>query len=256
MTISGENPPVWKDLSKLFKHFKRNANTYRTPGASSSRLGFVPNLDNTVLVEESAFKAHLQPYNHLPIKEFDLSEREKSVKACDHYDRSVLKEVGDDHHGALLKAIFQYDALDLYEKFVDTSSSNGSRFSMGIDGTLLGLVGILAEMQNIDSVPVWLAAGGLTPEVSRTFTREIASRGWAFIVRVDKGEEPFPNKLDSEPHVLPKVTLPGSEGYVSWYDSPVHLVYWIRRGIRALEFADIEIEHGMPRTPSASRYYR
>lgn len=247
-----ENPPVWKDLDKLFAYFKmNNAKAYRPPAAAAIRLlNFTPNLDNTIMVEESAFKAHLQPWNHLPIKEYKKVNKETSSEASYQHDRRARVIVGEDREigklASLLEAIFQHDSLEFYRKYVDNPPNQyHSKASMGLDGSLLGIIGILFEMENVDSVPVWIAAGGLTPDVTRTFTKDIASKGWKYVVRLDKGGDALLDISTLKAHVLPKAALPGSEGYICWYDSPLHLLYWIRRGLRALELKGIKIEHGM-----------
>ncbi|KAJ9099817.1 hypothetical protein QFC21_003817 [Naganishia friedmannii] len=246
-----EHPPVWKDLNKVFNHFNQRAKTYRPPAASARGLQFTPDVDNTIMVEESAFKAHLQPCNHLPIKEYTLHDEERSTEACYRYDRrSGRIQVGGNRKSKstalLLQEIFQHDSFEFYKEYVENESNQReSEVTMAIDAILLGLIGILSEMENVSSVPVWLAAGGLTPDVSHTFTKEIASNGWEHVIRLDSGEEAFPGRLALEAHVLPKAALPGSEGYISWFDSRLHVLYWIRRGLRALELKGIKVEHGM-----------
>jgi hypothetical protein len=232
----------------LFVHFEMNAKTWRPPAAAIRRLNFTANLDNTIMVEESAFKAHLQPWNHLPIKEYKKVNEVTSSNASYQHDRRARVIVGEDREtgklASLLEAIFQHDSLEFYRKYVDNPPNQyNSKASMGLDGSLLGIIGILFEMENVDSVPVWLAAGGLTPDVTRTFTKDIASKGWKYVVRLDKGGDALPDISTLKAH--PKATLPGSEGYICWYDSPLHLLYWIRRGLRALELKGIKIEHGM-----------
>ncbi|KAJ9118224.1 hypothetical protein QFC22_004131 [Naganishia vaughanmartiniae] len=184
------------------------------------------------------------------VKEYTLDTYERSTEACYQYDKAGRMEVGANRavkrSASLLEAIFQHDPSDFYEEYVRSEPTQyDSEMAMGIDGTLLGLIGILSEMKNVGSVPVWLAAGGLTPAVSHTFTKQIASKGWKHIVRLDRGDEDLSARLAPRAHALPKVALPGSEGYLSWFDSPIHLLYWIRRGLTALDRKGIKVEHGM-----------
>jgi hypothetical protein len=90
-----------------------------------------------------------------------------------------------------------------------------------------------------------MASGGLMPDIDHTFTGAIAARGWAYVVRLDCGSKrtPMP-KLDPKHHIIPS-TLPYAEAHKKWYDSPLHTLYWIRKGLQALDAQGIIVNHGM-----------
>ena len=82
---------------------------------------------NTILLDDSALKAHLQPFNHLPIPEYDVVLRNNDLAALDEEQR------------------------------VNPSEPRQFRF----DPSLLAVIGVLDELSRQDSVCAWIRADGL-----------------------------------------------------------------------------------------------
>lgn len=255
---------------------------------------FFPDPTNTLLIDDSTDKASLQPYNHLPILDFEW----KMLK-----DAAEAVEADEQVHGVLdvlkpadaLRLIFGHDALDFYRRSlsVDTGTATESE-ERTVDGILLAIVGILSEIQDVQSIPAWMAAGGLRPDITHTFTEEIAEQGWEHVVSLDairqapdlarqemegrsnrkkrkvdatamtqdssstgdtSGNVAFlspgttsngipPQIPDHTNHVVQPV-LPSHPEYKHWYDSPLHVLYWVRRGLVALEERGVQLQHNM-----------
>jgi hypothetical protein len=83
---------------------------------------------NTILLDDSVLKAHLQPYNHLLIPEYDAILRDKDMAA-----------------------------LDEEKKLNDPNDPRKFRF----DRSLLAVIGVLDELSRQDSVCSWIRADGL-----------------------------------------------------------------------------------------------
>lgn len=116
---------------------------------------------------------------------------------------------------------------------------------MQLDAMLLAVVGILSELQDVANVPVWIAAGGFKPDITHTLTESMAEGGWAGVLQFDKGFKhlavPQPAAI-SEPTADDLLAIPDVE---MWYKSPIHVLYWVRRGLKALDERGIEPQHGL-----------
>lgn len=254
---------------------------------------FRPDPTNTLLIDDSTDKASLQPYNHLPILDFDLTMLQNAADAVDADNeqyglRKTMKPID------VLRLVFGASASDFYHRHVarDVAPPEDSA-EKRVDGILLAIVGILSELADVESIPAWIAAGGLQPNIAHTFTEDIAARGWEHIVASDaiqhpltpqhqlEGKKPKRRRMqddaagqqsvsvepatgggkipptdpppigtssntpvDPANHVIPQ-TLPSHPDYQHWYNSPVHVLYWVRRGIVALAERGVTLQHNM-----------
>ena len=107
-------------------------------------LGTLPNEElsfsekDTILLDDSALKAHMQPYNHLIVPEYNAKMRRA--------DLAVLDQIERDGHPGNAKAGSSVEVR------VDEPC---------VDRTLLAVVGILDEIAMQDNVCSWIRAGGL-----------------------------------------------------------------------------------------------
>ncbi|KAJ9118651.1 hypothetical protein QFC22_003871 [Naganishia vaughanmartiniae] len=303
---------TFKDLDKLYKHF---AKSQQMLSANNPRFfypdpRFAPDASNTLLIDDSTTKACLQPFNHLPIRDFELEMLRSAVEAVDADERAHggVKKTLDKVD--VLRLVFGGSALEFWERCErgpalpdgppPPSTSNdatGPRSPPSestqstqqrpaekptVDGILLAIVGILSELKDVASIPAWIASGGLQPDVSNTFTREVAEKGWEYVVELDRVVKPVKSKgksggkkrkvkreqemdvdetqdvgvsnssiltssiapADPAKHTPPQ-TLPSHPSYAHWYDSPLHVLYWVRRGLVALEERGIRVHHNM-----------
>jgi hypothetical protein len=223
---------------------------------------FVPNIDNTLLIEERAAKCRLQPLNFITIPDYSEVEHDVSVIAahggCKIGLESELKDSKQateqdrrtEDRAALFGKIFGSEASIFYERHVSNPaasdlSKDGSLLKL--DAYLVALIGILSELRDVASIPVWIAAGGLTPNIDHTFTEDMARGGWRNVVQIDGGSVGIP-ALRPEPknHAVPS-QLRSASGGAEWFQSPHHVLYWLRRGFVALDERDIEPDHGVGR---------
>ena len=165
---------------------------------------------------------------------------------------------------ALLSAAFGPDPLKFYHDVKAGRSTEAQ-----IDVSLIAVVGILAELSDVLIVPAWIAAGGLLPNVEATFTEKHASKGWEAMVAGDLSLPKLSRTTTTRPldkrrlwtrnvlanakdvpaispanHQVPRVP-PSHSAYVHWFNSPFHVLYWIRRGMVALDERGIPLSHGL-----------
>ncbi|KAJ9125651.1 hypothetical protein QFC22_000613 [Naganishia vaughanmartiniae] len=255
----GRKSTTYKDLNKVFNHFR----TFAPTSAERSRFyhpdpDFTPSTKSTLLIDDSTIKACMQPYNHIPIPEFDLECLRRGDVVSQNVKRGVKGEIGENgasdiyddtirEKARLLRLVFGHSASDFFSLHANSEplASSLSKEPPTLDGILLGVIGILSEVQDVVNLPAWIAAGGLLPDVKHTFTQDMSSRGWDNVVLVDsKSAEVNSGNSDagmsaSLRHQVPTL-LPSHPDYTHWYRSPLHLLYWVRRGLVALDERGIE----------------
>lgn len=243
------HPMLCKDLRKLFARTTQPDKPI-SPGHRSLSDGVSFATKNTILVDGYWSASRLQPLNHLLVKEFGYVEHPKTRSAIQRYmEENAHSETSPRTFepsvrgsAQILHLVFGPSSSVFYDRYCRESSdlapsNDGTRMDAG----LIALIGILEELQDVESVPVWLASGGLYPDIRHTFTADMASRGWDYIIGIDNGSKPCSTntQLDNRDHVFPMV-LSSDDGYRKWYDSPIHMLYWVRRGLKAMNKRGIE----------------
>jgi hypothetical protein len=270
-----------KDLDKLWRHFQRGDTTItHNPKFYHPDPAFLPDPTNTLLIDDSTDKASLQPFNHLPILDFDLEMLREAAQAVEADNeqfglRKTMTPVD------VLRLVFGASASDFYHQHIAHDAPPPIHPEKKVDGILLAIIGILAELADVESIPAWIAAGGLQPDIGHTFTKEIAGCGWEYIVKLDTVPS-FEQQLllsqrkakkrrladegqrsssagdsvetgngasssaprDPANHTIPQ-TLPSHPDHRHWYNSPAHVLYWVRRGLIAVAERGVSLQHGM-----------
>jgi hypothetical protein len=164
---------------------------------------FVPNIDNTLLIEERASKCRLQPLNFIAIPDYSEVEHDMAVIAAhggseerglqsdsEEAKQQSVQDKRMEDRAILFGKIFGCEASTFYERHSSTGTASnqpGDEPLMKLDAYLVALIGILSELRDVASIPVWIAAGGLTPNVEHTFTDDMAKDGWSNVVQIDSG---------------------------------------------------------------------
>jgi hypothetical protein len=225
---------------------------------------FVPNIDNTLLIEERASKCRLQPLNFIAIPDYSEVEHDMAVIAAhggseerglqsdsEEAKQQSVQDKRMEDRAILFGKIFGCEASTFYERHSSTGTASnqpGDEPLMKLDAYLVALIGILSELRDVASIPVWIAAGGLTPNVEHTFTDDMAKDGWSNVVQIDSGLIDVPlTQLESNNHAIPSDESHAHSGGGEWFKSPFHVLYWLRRGFVALDQRRIEADHGLDR---------
>ncbi len=283
-----------KDLSRVCAEFARLSGDGEagSQGFAPSRPlelpdpWFSPNLHNVVLLDDSVRKAIPNPFSHIPIPDFDLPVKRRSMARTAIVDltfetsyRRAFNDTPKDLRAAIDErlAAFQFgftttprEFLErgfpaIAEGYVSGDESGAAKENPG-DIILLGVIGILEELKDVVSIPPWIASGGLMPNVDASSITERTS--WEDITRLDLGLLPkrefdeLAEGLRMKPetwvrnyavdvphyqaadHTCP-ATPPTDPSHVHWYQSPVHLLYWIRRGMMALQERGVTLRRGL-----------
>jgi hypothetical protein len=238
------------------KHFEH----LEPAGAETSRFyrpdpDFNPSLQSTLLVDDSTIKACMQPFNHIPIPEYTLESLEATNRVREaekegRHSRRGSHDSGreDDREietrAGILRQIFGADpATLLYDASVDTArQAYDDNSESKLDGILLAVIGILHEIKDVVNLPAWIAAGGLLPSMEHTLTQDIAEKGWSYIASLDCDSTQTAAQQGSISHAAPTL-LPSHPDYKHWYQSPMHTLYWVRRGLIALHERGIDPRH-------------
>lgn len=261
---------TYKDLRKIFKAYE---DPDKLPqGLLAPNPVFIPDVFNTILLDDSLVKSALQPFNHLPITEYSLESRATTnarIKKLISEEPNVFGQARtrtfDDSKADLEAAVaervlvmqiaFGNKSEKFYKTFIEPFvGTEPAPFDLQTDVILLGVVGILSELSDVQNVPAWFAAGGLMPNIHHTFTEVEANNGWENMVRSDLGMndqgvrklprvEALQHLMNPSDHRVPPI-LPSSPDYLQWYQSPAHVLYWIRRGLIALDERGVAVDFG------------
>jgi hypothetical protein len=176
---------------------------------------------STVLIDDSALKARLQPYNHLCLSEYDAAARSRDSRALSQRDTKRAE----------------------WEKF---------------DNMLLAVIGILDEIQHQDNVSSWIKNGGLWPinaapaEPRPELPPSASPSASPPQVEPSLEEErppadvtsPIGNDADADGTVSADVELSAN---LMWFQDETTYTSWIDRGLKALQSLGILARHGLSR---------
>lgn len=166
---------------------------------------------STLLMDDTAAKARLQPLNLLQISEYTLAEARAS--------NVVGESRGPDENGTS-KDSRSPEPDEEKEKDVDT--------------TLLAVIGILEEMRMQSNVPAWIKGGGLWANVPQSESINLASS--------------VPEVIPVQMH--PREEESEDQAASLWCTNPSVLSYWTERGIEVLKSRGIPVIIGALNTHS------
>jgi len=167
---------------------------------------------NTVLLDDSALKAHLQPYNHLPLPEYDAALRKNDLAAIEEIHR----------HKRAPREPQQF------------------RF----DPSLLAVIGVLDELSRQDSVCAWIHADGLWAGFKDRMGGDSTAPGSDFMARSGAivPIKKKPSWRDKKKNSMSEDPSPSPV----WFSNKLCFEHWVARGTEAAEKLGIVIHHGLP----------
>lgn len=159
----------------------------------------------TVLVDDTAMKARLQPWNLLQVTEYTVAEA----------------RVGKANtNGGFLQADASPEEDSLSELPDDKEKEDG------VDTTILAVIGILEELRAQRNIPAWIRSGGLWGNVPHSKGAELESSVTDVIPALLRKDE-------QSPDVGNAATTP------LWCTNTAALSYWTNQGIKALKSRSI-----------------
>ncbi|KAF8229156.1 hypothetical protein L208DRAFT_1364208 [Tricholoma matsutake] len=238
----------------------------------------------TLLLDDSPLKAHLQPWNHLCIREYNADERSADL-ALQERERTLRKRREDAERST--SSSISYPSSE--EKEADVASiGTGSKNrkypkkksknlqtepeedGKKYDQSLLAVIGILDALKHESNVAGWIRSGRMHVRPSSTPSRENGAT-----VNLPYSPPPpdtithpeipvpglnasIPDPLDNYsqkehtptpqaqiPTRTPKPTLTEAQPQAQWYEDPETVAYWVERGLRALHELGIEVVVGV-----------
>ncbi|CAE6477030.1 unnamed protein product [Rhizoctonia solani] len=150
---------------------------------------------NSLLLDDSALKAHLQPYNHLTLPEYTAELRTRDVRrrnAVDALARDGLvveDDMEDDTKDGECDDLMDKDGVDSGHKETDNEQQSHQNQvkkhlrAAPYDKSLLAVIGVLDAVRYESSLVGWMKAGGMRPgdaemeRVAALFSEENKGQG-------------------------------------------------------------------------------
>ncbi|KAG8705533.1 hypothetical protein FRC09_002894 [Ceratobasidium sp. 395] len=186
-------------------------------GANSADIAPIPpgmySALNTLLLDDSPLKAHLQPYNNLTLPEYTADLRVRDVRR-----RDALEEVAKSTAEGVVDENVENGNAE--QSSIDAGSSKQQYFktlrAAPFDKTLLAVIGVLSAVRHESSIVGWMRAGGMRPSpeemarVSALVEEELeeVDEGPSGEVSAGNAEERSPSKRASSPWIEGKQASP------------------------------------------------
>ncbi|ESK90306.1 phosphoprotein phosphatase [Moniliophthora roreri MCA 2997] len=202
----GQNVQTTKDLSKIWKTHTFTSSPsleFLIPG--SSKRSHNHNTQTTILLDDSPHKTHLQPFNHICIREYN-----KEMWTADLGVNVVMCGEVEAKEEALSEPKAKKVKLDV--DITELGCTHGKAKSRSTyDETILAIIGILEALKDESDVAAWARNGGL----------------------LQTGEEAVTKAVDDE--------KPGT----MWFDDVQVFNHWVEKGRTALTELEIAIDSGV-----------
>lgn len=222
----------------------------------------------TFLLDDSPLKAHLQPWNHLCIREYVSELRQVDVKVRDaealrqrreQLETNAPEEEAEGEEALPRDRRKEKKRKQREERLASLSPAelqpvDSEGRPLEYDQTLLAIIGVLDAIKHEDNVAGWMRSGGLYNSSRRPSTPTHKKRRKSNESdRSTDAEEPPVSPPPSSPlvrsisggeHSLEESTAIPLDLYV-WFGDRETFQFWVDRGKRALEELDIQVQHGV-----------
>ncbi|KAJ7267258.1 hypothetical protein C8J57DRAFT_1327125 [Mycena rebaudengoi] len=179
----------------------------------------------TVLLDDSALKAHLQPWNHICLREYVQQTRNHDLEAMRASKISLQSAVPEARKKKVkskkLPPLDIDTSVDL--TFGEPVTPSWYLHSSKYDQTLLAVIGILEAMKKQMNVAEWIQGGGLLPAHQSNAGQE----------------QSVPEASPMEKEL--------------WFNSEATVNHWVDQGVHALESLQIDVVSGVHSEPPPSR---
>ncbi|RXW19610.1 hypothetical protein EST38_g6239 [Candolleomyces aberdarensis] len=227
---------------------------------------------STLLLDDSPLKAHLQPWNHLCIKEYVSEIRKHDLKVKEGESVQELQDrLHEEDSSSTKRKRSEKKVKQLAERIAkataDAVGDDGK--PLEYDQTLLAIVGVLDAVKHEDNIAGWMRSGGLV-DVDGAYGRSRSETPGPSRKRGRPSDEVVPPPLPdsdalSSPPRPPPSSLPPPLSDVEqleeetgipledksppphslWFEHPDAFQYWVKRGRTALDELGIEVYHGI-----------
>ncbi|QRW22780.1 NLI interacting factor-like phosphatase [Rhizoctonia solani] len=124
---------------------------------------------NSLLLDDSALKAHLQPYNHLTLPEYTADLRARDVRRQEAIEalanaETMTLETGIDEDSKESDGLIEKGGRDMGGKFTESEGEYLPILARTpYDKSLLAVIGVLDAIRYESSLVGWMKAGGMRP---------------------------------------------------------------------------------------------
>jgi len=187
-------------------------------------------MQNTILLDDSVLKAHLQPYNHLVLTEY--------TSELAYIDRECSDQISPSTSTSDL------DGDELPESHEQPLAKDRVDGKLAHDQMLLAVIGILAAAVRQTNVPGWIRASLWEPRVG---LRAMAGGSNSPLLSACPAAAPESSSAqDAAPivHTGSALRIPPTVERL-WYDDPAVLAEWVSRGESELTRLGIPLRHGL-----------
>ncbi|KAJ7621320.1 hypothetical protein FB45DRAFT_928926 [Roridomyces roridus] len=194
----------------------------------------------TLLLDDSARKAHRHPYNHVCVRDYveELWDHDRMVMVVQNAKTKATKLGENEASEPATLASPKKASKPKSKSKADAKKAADAPppppawvlSSERHDETLLAVIGILDALKPQPDVNDWIRRGGLQPsppsESESTSASELASQMAGLSVSASG-------------------TPDSHQAQVLWFDSETIMGHWVARGLRALEALQIEVDAGV-----------
>jgi hypothetical protein len=156
---------VWSQLPPVSGHDDMATEEKSTPsnGSVSETNLLRHSAMTTLLLDDSPQKAHLQPWNHVCLREYDAATRNQDLKAL--LDTGQKMETGHvDGRTSVDEPQTDETSSSIVPPRTTESARPTAQFQDSFDPTLLAIIGILEAIKHESNVAGWIRAHGLWVE--------------------------------------------------------------------------------------------
>ncbi|KAF7369188.1 Phosphoprotein phosphatase [Mycena venus] len=192
----------------------------------------------TLLLDDSARKAHLHPHNHVCVREYLQETRRHDLEVLGRSNSKPPPADSKPKKRGKSKSKTEKapePELAVSELPVDVDVSPAWLLeSPKYDETLLAVVGILETVKTLPNVAEWIGGGGL-------LAKEVKEAVVVDSERISKEEE-----SDSPDSLAPQLAaLKLAQAQELWFNSEATVTHWVDRGVHALEALQIPVVAGI-----------
>ncbi|KAJ7916741.1 hypothetical protein B0H13DRAFT_1996905 [Mycena leptocephala] len=191
----------------------------------------------TLLLDDSALKAHLHPHNHVCVREYVHETRRHDLEVWRSSTPPVEAAVPSKPKKQKKSKSKKVPVPDL-DSPVDIMDAPSAWFAStsNYDETLLAVIGILETIKTQPNVADWIQGGGLLgKDIAETSLEQTKSTS-----------PPSPDSLASQMAALNLMQE-------LWFNSEAAVNHWVGQGVHALEALEIPVVAGIRGEPPPTR---
>ncbi|KAG8761586.1 hypothetical protein FRC14_002773 [Serendipita sp. 396] len=215
---------------------------------------------STVLLDDSALKARLQPWSLLQIAEYQLPDP-KFVDESPWQNAAITAKQSNTYSPSHTFQLLPQEPTKIpgtNETDREGTSEEELPREDNSDETLLAVIGVLEELRSQANIPAWIRKGGLwagfsSPLISTMESGLDTTENPSNHSPSQHGEDVTENRVNGDltrdmSPVLQIPDVPSDRVPAFWCTEPGVFAHWVKKGMQALRSRGISIEVGIVNT--------